>query len=416
MESRGYGTVKELLESGLEEISRNYPDEAEILKLRFKKDKTIISVAHELNFSTDQINRIQRSGIGRIAENLMHEEKSIREARATYLSNNLPPRISSKLFGFEDPIKLISDSFLENGGPSVCVISGLGGIGKTSLADAVARKILNSYSFDNFIWIRNENHIENSSDIDGLVNILCHELYLIKMESQTNEELVALALKTNKYLVVLDNFGSETNIDRVVKKMSKLSGISKFLLTSRRHPSKNDESFNYRVSELDMEDAKKILVHQTEKIGLGKHKQEIIEHLDNIYSVIGGNPLALKLFVGLLEALPLSILLDDFKKTKLEDIKSLYSHIYLLSWVALDDLSKKVLLGMIQSSDYGFTFENMVSQSGLGKTETTKSIQSLFNRSLLEWRGGLEDRRYGIHRLTHAFLENDILNDETFRI
>jgi hypothetical protein len=416
VESMGYASISELLEKGIDDLSKINPLESHILFLRFKSDRTIISIAHELNFSSDQINRMQRKGITHLAQIYLKEGMVIKEAKANYLMHNLPTRDPAKLFGLDNAIDSIVNRVLSVDSPNIYTISGLGGIGKTSLADAVARIVLIRHSFADIHWIRYEKEIIDQSGINVLVNSLANEILPTEIDESIVEEALIQEFKSKTTLIIIDNLGSETNINLVIKKLSQISGKSKFFLTSRQHPSKDVQSFNYRISELSQEDSEKITVNQAENIGLGKHKQEIIENFDFIYSRVGGNPLALKLLVGLLEALPLGIILNEFKNTKLDDVISLYKHIYLLSWQSLNNKSKRLLLGMIQVSDNGITFDNMVKHSGLNEIETTKSLQSLFNRSLLEWRGGLEDRRYGIHQLTHTFLENDILNDADFRI
>jgi hypothetical protein len=58
----------------------------------------------------------------------------------------------------------------------------------------------------------------------------------------------------------------------------------------------------------------------------------------------------------------------------------------------------------------GGTLEHLGEASGLNDTEMQLAIKELFNRSLLERRGTLNKRRYGVHNLTKTFLLTEIVN------
>ena len=121
------------------------------------------------------------------------------------------------------------------------------------------------------------------------------------------------------------------------------------------------------------------------------------------------NPREKKLMIGLLDVLPLSVVLNEFKKAQLEDVESMYKYIYWKAWNSLSDPAKSLLVGMVQASEVGVTLENMKAWSGISMQEIIQSINELFVRSLMEWRGNIEDRRYGIHELTLTFLQTDIV-------
>jgi hypothetical protein len=48
--------------------------------------------------------------------------------------------------------------------------------------------------------------------------------------------------------------------------------------------------------------------------------------------------------------------------------------------------------------------------SGLAGGDFWLAVQELRDRSLLEVRGALDEKRYGIHRLTHSFVRSEIVH------
>ena len=54
--------------------------------------------------------------------------------------------------------------------------------------------------------------------------------------------------------------------------------------------------------------------------------------------------------------------------------------------------------------------EQMLTISGLPEGKFWPAVTELVSRSLLEVRGTLHERRYGIHRLTETFLRTEIIH------
>ncbi len=384
--------------------------EAKVLLFRFKNKRSIRSVAHELNFSVDQINRLQRNGIGELAEIVIHQEKKIREERSDYFISQIPEKSSITMFGFEKSTNIITENLLSIKGSSVVTITGLGGIGKTALAEEVSKNLFKNSYFSKIIWYRSDDNHSNKNEFDTILDYLGKQMVPSDAHYSEKTILIQKIFKTSPHLVIIDNLNLSASLEEIIEGIKNICGISKFLLTSRQQASPfNSEVFNYRLEEMSIEDAGKLLSFQSKFIGLSAYSSDINDNLEDIYTIIGGNPLALKLFVGLLDSLPLMTVLNDFKVANINDIKSLYKHIYHLAWNSLDDNSKKVLVGMIQSTSVGFTIENIAGYSNIVQNDLANSIKTLFEKSLLEKRGSLENCRFGIHRLTHSFLETDIV-------
>jgi hypothetical protein len=133
------------------------------------------------------------------------------------------------------------------------------------------------------------------------------------------------------------------------------------------------------------------------------------EDLRSIHDAAGGNPLALKLVVGMTAGgLPLPVVLADLGKRNLAETDAMYDRIYLRAWEALSDDARELLEGMPLVSDTGGEHAQLLAFSGLPEDRFWTAIRELLSRSLLEARGSPSDMRYGIHALTRAFLETRI--------
>ncbi len=69
-----------------------------------------------------------------------------------------------------------------------------------------------------------------------------------------------------------------------------------------------------------------------------------------------------------------------------------------------------LLQAMPLVSGAGATADYLQEISGLSAGQLWPAIQELRKRSLLEVRGDIREKRYGIHRLTETFLRTEIIH------
>ncbi len=132
---------------------------------------------------------------------------------------------------------------------------------------------------------------------------------------------------------------------------------------------------------------------------------------EKIFAVTGGNPLALKLVVGLADTLPLPHILADLERGHFPQVEAMYSHIYREAWRNLSPTVQAILQTMPLVSDAGALPGQIAAMSGIeDEGVLLDGIFELVNRSLLEVGGALNERRYNIHRLTASFLQTEINN------
>ena len=148
--------------------------------------------------------------------------------------------------------------------------------------------------------------------------------------------------------------------------------------------------------------------YHAQDIGISTVSEASDEELGSIYQLTGGNPLALKLVVSLLDVLPLGQIRTNLLQNKSGPLEGMYRQIYRQTWQTLSPEARTLLQAMPLVAEAGALPDYLQAISTLSDSQFWPAIQELRNRSLLEVRGNLLEKRYGIHRLTATFLQSDI--------
>lgn len=410
--------TNQVLLDGIEELELADQQGAEVLKLRFADDNTLMMVANKINVSEHTVSRIQRAAIVRLAAIIYERELEARGAQAQFLVAQLPPRSYSQLFGVEEGENRLLKHLLRSDGPGVVAIVGIGGIGKTALADAVTRRLAHGLLFEGVAWLRSEPQTMSGRSpspqftFENMIAELASSLGLGDAAGTPEQRLarVRQVLKSQPHLVVIDNLESDAETAYLLDHLNDLASPSKFLLTTRARHASQTAVFYVELGELPLRDAKSLVTRHARDIGLPDLFQTDAESIQAIYDVTGGNPLALKLVVSLLDLLPLQRILTDLKNSRPGPIEDLYKHIYWQAWRILSQDARSLLQAMPLVGETGGLPEYLQIISKLPDSNFWPALQELRSRSLVEIRGTIQEKRYGVHRLTESFLRTEIIN------
>lgn len=406
-----------VLRDGIEALGRQSDRDSEILSRRFMDGEIISNVALQMGLSDDQIKRGQKRAITQLTHIIFEQEQRKREVVAQEIEGSLPPATYSALFGVDEAIDTLESQIIQQSLPHVLAIIGLGGIGKTSLADAVVRRVIRHFAFSEIVWltihapIQWQDNYENAA-MESLMTQLAQRLLPHVASSITPEQRniqVRQALKRSPHLIVVDNLEAEEDTAALLALLSDLANPSKFLLTTRTRPGTPSGLFNYPMPELTSHAAGDLIRHYAQQLGSSDLATATDEDTQRIYNLTGGNPLALKLVISLASVLPLPHILRDLVVVETDAVGQLYRRIYHQVWQVLSDNSKALLTIMPLANGNPMTTEDMQTASGLTAQQLWPAITELVNRSLLETKGTTWERRYAIHRLTETFLQTDIL-------
>jgi hypothetical protein len=325
-----------------------------------------------------------------------------------------------RLFGVSEPQRTLRHILEQVEAPWLVAIDGIGGIGKTSLASALVREIMPTNQFYDLAWISAKQEefrpglgLQATNwpalNVDTLVNRLLEQLaHKIPPLSSADEKRAFLIhlLKQQPYLIVVDNLETVVDYQTLLPLLRNLVNPSKCLLTSRRHLQAYSDVFCFSLQELSQADALAFLSYEAKIRGISELTHASQAQLMNIYEVVGGNPLALKLIIGQICLLPLSQVLENLKQARGKKAEHLYTFIYWRVWQALDPASRRALLVMPLAP--GGTFDQLTALSDLKVEPLIQALEHLITLSLVEVRGDIEQRRYYIHRLTETFLLSEI--------
>ncbi len=411
--------VNQVLLNALEEMAVQDETAVRVLKLRFLSQHSLLMVAHQLNVSEHTVSRMQRAAIDLLAEVVYRQEMALRSSKIQEISARLPPATYSQLFGAVEIQTDLAARLRDPVSPWVIAVTGLGGIGKTALADSVVRRLLPEFHFDDVIWLRSAaptfsgQAASPQAAFDNLIIELAQHFWgQSGVETTPNQRLtqVRKRLKERPFLIVIDNLESKTDTAFLLAQLNDLANPGKFLLTSRTRPAQQAAAFTCVIPELPFDDSVALLQHHAQELGVSALETAVAADYQTIWGVTGGHPLALKLVAGLLDVLPLVTILGGLAQGGAGHIEDMYRHIYWQTWRTLSENGRRLLLTMPLVSETGGDPGYLCVLSGLDENQLWPAIQELRSRSLLEVRGSLHEKSYGIHRLTETFLHTEIIN------
>lgn len=339
----------------------------------------------------------------------------------------LDPLSDQKLFGVDKVLDAVIGAINAKEQSWLVSIEGIGGLGKTTLANAVVKELVNEYyevaglPFVDIAWVsaKQEEYLPDRGvqstgkaalDAETLMDQLLAQLADGPYPTgNTQEKRLALTqlLKEKTCLIVIDNLETAIDYQALLPLLRHLANPTKFLITSRVTLSGQGDLFCYSLAELAQADALAFLRHEATSRGMTNLIAAPDEQLSSIYQTVGGNPLALKLVLSQLQFLPLDQILESLRQADSEHTDQLYTYIYWQTWQMLDATSRHLLLCLPIIPNA--TFAQLATISGLAADPLQRALMDLRNFSLVELGGDLTAPRYRLHRLTETFLMHEVV-------
>lgn len=334
----------------------------------------------------------------------------------------LPPPSYIRLFGLEDKIDAICQQLRANTMPWIMTLVGLGGVGKTSLADAVARRFIQESHFERVIWVSAQmTHKPESPAMFEAIMLALGEQLLPQILDRTVPDRrhfqIRQVLKQRHYLIVIDNLEQADETAYLLAQLNQFTQPSKFLLTTRYLPPVEANVYVVQMGEMSQKDAIDFIRYQAQINGIASLTTQTDEALVRLYQVAGGHPLSLRLIVRLARFHTLSHIQRRLQSDRGGRVADMYQHIYGELWAALDPAEKQLLQAMPLVAPSGGTAAHLQAISLLTEDAFWPALENLIEQSLLEPRAPIKgEPRYGIHRLTEQFLANQRQNLTTEQV
>lgn len=410
-------TTNQILRDAIDRLSEQNEEQAAILRHRFLEGHKLRRTASLTDATIDQVRKRQRDAISQLATILAYDESYLRHLRVHEIESTLPPSTYASLFGFDEAIAILLEELLHPTASWVLAIMGIGGIGKTALADALMRRAIRHFRFHEYIWLRvDPNDFDQERvDFESAIDLLAHRLAEQIAPEVTgnvpmNERMarVRQVLKETPHLIVIDNLETRSSTAYLMRQLQDWANPSKFLVTTRIRPIGEASIFGHTLDELNEQDSAQLIRHHALSIGQKDLAEATDEQARHIYEAVGGNPLALKMVISLAATMPISLILNDLQMVHTPEVEALYNRIYQRAWMAISPAQRLLLQSMPLIAETGGTLTQLKAISGLADHELWPAINELVNRSLIELRGTTWNQSYGIHRLTGSFLQTNI--------
>jgi hypothetical protein len=381
------------------------------------------SLAEAIPFSIRQYQRYLTRGYDWLAELMVLAEQDAQEKiqskHMLSLNQFIPEPEYRRLFGVAHLAEKIRSALqipLSSNGPQLISLEGLGGIGKTAIAREVAVGFKDEPALAGICWVSAKQEWINAQD--GAIVLLkpdrtCHDI-LLRLAKQLGVEKVGeaerikalqSAFSRDAYLVVIDNLETVEDHKTLLPILASIKGISRFLLTSRYNLSGYPYVQTIPVPELSLESSLELLRDELTRQAVGDIAADA---MDEIYHLIGGMPLALKLTAAQLATIPYRTLLNGLRSADRRTPEALYSFVYRQTWHLLDDSARALLISMVDSSPDGETLDWLLLMGGLDEPVFEDALRQLQNFRLVDKTGLIDQPLYRIHRITSSFLHSNI--------
>ncbi|MCQ3976646.1 MAG: hypothetical protein DPW09_24705 [Anaerolineae bacterium] len=416
--------TQDILLEALKTLAITHAAGAEVLRERFLAGKDPRAVAHQFNIGESTTFRLQKEAIEQLASILRIKESQLGVEYNTRLEKRLEPPAYVELIGVEAHLDMLARTLTSPEPPWIILIEGLGGLGKTSLADALSRQIIRQQAFADFGWISARQQIFNPGGgvmlvelpaltVDDLIEKLLAQLMSDHSRPAAFSPQDALTtlrarLKQEAHLIVIDNLETLLDLETLLPTLRDLANPSKFLLTSRQSFHHEPGVYHFRLPQLSEADALRLIRYEASLSNLPHLEKADDDSLRRIVEMVGGNPLALRLVVGQTHVHPLHVILDDLTTARGQKAEKLFTFIYRRAWDHLDELTRQVFLAMPLVADHGGSLAYLADLTELASDHVRDALDHLVALNLVDSKGDLTERRYIVHNLTRTFLQEQV--------
>lgn len=411
--------VNQFLLDNLRLLQEKYEPEANLLQARYLDGDTIQQIANRMNVSESSLYVLQRQATTLLTETIIsHDAQAALNQRALMIER-LGGELINTPVGLEKPLDHLRALLANDGPPWIIALEGMGGIGKTTLANALLHRLIATGQVDDIGWIsaqrerlslmgKLEGDLRPIMNADQMVEALARQL-IPNAPPERYEQALRSRLKEQPHVIAIDNLETVTDIETLLPTLQKMANPTKFIVTARDNLYGLGNLYHFKVDELNPPHALQLIRQEAALCGLPVIAMSSDAELLPIVETVGGNPLALRLVVGQTHIYGLQSILYDLRQARSQPAVNLYTYIYQRAWAKLDPLERKALLVMPFAGPDGDDLGYLAEVGDLDLDDLRMALNQLVTLNLVDARGGLNDRRYAIHNLTRTFLLEQVV-------
>lgn len=315
---------------------------------------------------------------------------------------NLPVRRTSYFIGRENETQRILDGF--QGDVARTLISGSGGIGKTTLALEIAYHCLEKKIFKAVIW--NTAELGRELTLDRLLDTIAETLYrdgYKKLPTEDKTLSILRDLRVLNAMIIVDSF--ETISDSKVETFLRQLPSSVRLLTTSRHLHAVPEEEMIFLRELDEAASFELMRLKSKMKKLNDASDKVLRKL---YKATGGMPLALEWAIGQINTgrQTLESVIHNIETAKAQAV---YDNLFNTSYQSLTNVEKQILwtLSIFVGSA---TKPALQLVTDLPNGDLEVGLEQLVEMSLVYSNDEFEEVniRYSVHQLLRNFAREQL--------
>lgn len=418
------GATNQLLQNALDRLAYTHDADAKFLQYRSLDLWSIQRLANHYNVAESTVYTMQTNAIERLAETLRQMELEASATQKNLLAARLEASSYVNLLGIDEFAAQLEAVLTTEEAPWLIALEGIGGIGKTALADFAVRRLIHRGAVDEVGWVTARQQRFNlgggihevatpALTANQLIEKLAAQLLpeLVGATQRPPDELLRILqarLNTVPHLIVVDNLETVVDVESLLPTLQRLSKPSKFILTSRESLRIAPNIFHLQLDELSVPAALALVRQEAMISNLPLLAACTDEELMPLIATVGGNPLALRLVAGQTHIYTLESILQDLQGARGATVENLYTFLYRRAWDKLDELIRRVFLVMPLAQPAGESLEFLADVCQLEVGQVRMALNQLVLLNLVDARGGLHDRRYTIHSLTRTFLQEQV--------
>lgn len=347
-------------------------------------------------------------------------KKELSKKQPATIREHFPLIQADQVIGIKTLLAQLSTWLESQNAAHAISIEGIGGIGKTLLAQHLLEQAYQDSQYDHYAWVSARQKEINlngeitevtkpASTLEDIISRLTQQLgqgHLVGLSTQEKITQLTKLAHQQKLLIFIDNLETSSDIDEIVPNLHKLNGNARIIFTSRKSLGRYPGVRIFPVPELSFANSKKLIKAEMKRLGLTLSLSE--ETVQALYEITGGIPLVLKLATAQFGRVETKEIIRQLRLGE-KRAKNIYTYIYRQAWKLLPDIGKKLLLSMLLVSPDGEDRTWICQMGALTDEEFNQGVDELKQLSLIEFSGSIEMPKYRIHRLTATFLQTDVL-------
>lgn len=316
------------------------------------------------------------------------------------------------LFGRDKDISELLHEITAPQNSPVIAIEGIGGIGKTALAERIAEELIGLGICQKIEKYVVESNIGKASDqpiIQSIISTISSRTGSFEVSSLPTDKAVQPfvdSLEENSIALIIDNFETKQQISEFSASLGAFGKLerSRIILTSR--PSwvgLIDFGKSRTIPPLDKKYSIELLRYGILERTF-KTRDFSDSALEDIFETVGGNPQALLVSAALFGKYPPEIVIKVLRSGR-GAADNFFRNVYLASWSTLKLSSQHVLVALRDAPEQGIGWDRLAAIAGLESEFLSSALIELLEHNLVEARTDDGATVYSMHRLTRTFVE-----------